>query len=87
MQVGLDETRERCHPCQIHGNRIHAPAVDLRALSTLWPSHTWALDLTGLISPVSKGNIWILAAIELYTKWVEAVPMRKAVGPAVVAFI
>jgi hypothetical protein len=77
----------KCHACQIHGNLIHAPAVDLRTTSTPWPFHTWGLDFVGPITPNSKGNAWILTATEMYTKWVEAIPMRRANGAAVTRFI
>lgn len=32
-------------------------------------------------------HVWILTATELYTKWVEAIPLRKATGAAVSNFI
>ncbi|GKU93206.1 hypothetical protein SLEP1_g6815 [Rubroshorea leprosula] len=44
-------------------------------------------DLIGPIHPPSEGYIWILVAIEYFTKWVEVVPLRKATGPTVSNFI
>ncbi|XP_023910057.1 uncharacterized protein LOC112021723 [Quercus suber] len=41
----------------------------------------------GSINLPSKGHIWILVATEYFTKWVEAIPLKKATGPAVVNFI
>lgn len=29
----------RCKACQMHGNRIHAPTVELHSLATPWPFH------------------------------------------------
>uniref|UniRef100_A0A2N9HWS0 Integrase catalytic domain-containing protein n=1 Tax=Fagus sylvatica TaxID=28930 RepID=A0A2N9HWS0_FAGSY len=45
------------------------------------------LDLIGPINPPSGGYIWILMATEYFSKWVEAVPLRKATGAAVTNFI
>nr|XP_023927047.1 uncharacterized protein LOC112038472 [Quercus suber] len=45
------------------------------------------LDLVGPINPPSRGYIWILVAIEYFTKWAEAIPLRKATGEAVANFI
>ncbi|KAG5548824.1 hypothetical protein RHGRI_014244 [Rhododendron griersonianum] len=45
------------------------------------------MDLVGPIRPASRKNRWILAATEVCTKWVEAVPLKKATGDAVAAFI
>ncbi|KAF7152592.1 hypothetical protein RHSIM_Rhsim01G0144000 [Rhododendron simsii] len=78
---------KRCKACQVHSNMIHAPAVDLRAIGTPWPFHTWGMDLIGPINPPSRGNIWTLTATELYTKWVEAVPLKRVTGVAVSNFI
>ncbi|XP_021809298.1 uncharacterized protein K02A2.6-like [Prunus avium] len=56
-------------------------------MRTPWAFHTWGLDLIGTIHPPSDGYIWILTATEYFTKWVEAVPLRKATGAAVSNFI
>uniref|UniRef100_A0A2N9GQ00 Integrase catalytic domain-containing protein n=1 Tax=Fagus sylvatica TaxID=28930 RepID=A0A2N9GQ00_FAGSY len=45
------------------------------------------LDLIGPINPSSGGYIWILVATEYFSKWVEAIPLRKATGAAVTNFI
>ncbi|GLT96639.1 hypothetical protein SLE2022_142470 [Rubroshorea leprosula] len=44
-------------------------------------------DLIGPIHPSSEGYIWILVAAEYFTKWVEAIPLRKATRPVVSNFI
>lgn len=67
-------------------NRIHAATVELHNLATPWSFHTWAFDLIGPINPPSLGHIWILAATECYTKWVEAITLKRATGPAVANF-
>uniref|UniRef100_A0A2N9G6H2 RNA-directed DNA polymerase n=1 Tax=Fagus sylvatica TaxID=28930 RepID=A0A2N9G6H2_FAGSY len=56
-------------------------------MATPWPFHTWGLDLIGPINPSSGGYVWILVATEYFSKWVEAVPLRKATGAAVANFI
>uniref|UniRef100_A0A2N9IPM6 Integrase catalytic domain-containing protein n=1 Tax=Fagus sylvatica TaxID=28930 RepID=A0A2N9IPM6_FAGSY len=56
-------------------------------MATPWPFHTWGLDLIGPINPASGGYIWILVATEYFSKWVEAIPLRKATGAAVANFI
>ncbi|GLU03802.1 hypothetical protein SLE2022_209800 [Rubroshorea leprosula] len=56
-------------------------------MRTPWPFHTWGLDLIGPIHPSFEGYIWILVAIEYFTKWVEAVPLHKATGLAMSNFI
>ncbi|XP_075670022.1 uncharacterized protein LOC142639768 [Castanea sativa] len=56
-------------------------------MTTPWPYHTWGLDLIGPINPLANGYIWILAATEYFTKWVEAIPLKKVTRAVVVNFI
>lgn len=87
MEADALELVRRCQQCQFHGNLVHAPTVDLHSLSSPWPFHTWAFDLIGPITPASKEHVWILAATECFTKWVEAIPLKKATGLAVAKFL
>ena len=68
----------RCNP--------YSPNV-LQDMTTPWPFHTWGLDLIGPINPPSNGYIWILAATEYFTKWAEAIPLKKATRAAVANFV
>uniref|UniRef100_A0A2N9G2A5 Integrase catalytic domain-containing protein n=1 Tax=Fagus sylvatica TaxID=28930 RepID=A0A2N9G2A5_FAGSY len=76
-----------CHTCQLQANLIHTHPTSLQNMATPWPFHTWGLDLIGPINPSSGGYIWILVATEYFSKWVEAIPLRKATGAAVANFI
>uniref|UniRef100_A0A2N9GBA7 Integrase catalytic domain-containing protein n=1 Tax=Fagus sylvatica TaxID=28930 RepID=A0A2N9GBA7_FAGSY len=76
-----------CHTCQVQANLIHTHPTSLQNIATPWPFHTWGLDLIGPINPASGDYIWILVATEYFTKWVEAIPLRKATGAAVANFI
>ena len=76
-----------CHACQVLRDAIHTHPNVLQDMTTPWPFHTWGLDLIGPINPPSNGYIWILAATEYFTKWVEAIPLKKATGAVVANFI
>jgi ribonuclease HI len=76
-----------CHTCQVQADLIHTHPTNLQNMTTPWPFHTWGLDLIGPIGPAFGGHIWILVATEYFTKWVEAVSLRKATGAAVANFI
>uniref|UniRef100_A0A2N9IIW6 Integrase catalytic domain-containing protein n=1 Tax=Fagus sylvatica TaxID=28930 RepID=A0A2N9IIW6_FAGSY len=76
-----------CHTCQVQANLIHTHPTSFQNMATPWPFHTWELDLIGPINPASSGYIWILVATEYFTKWVEAIPLRKATGAIVANFI
>ena len=77
-----------CKQCQLHGNRIHAPARELIPFVALWPFQQWAFDLVGQIHPSSSnGHKFIITATDYFTKWVEAVPLSVANGKIVALFI
>lgn len=69
----------RCQSCQKFGNLIHAPAVELYNIKTPYLFRTWAFDSAAIERPQ-------IAATEVSTKWVEAIPMRKADGAGVANF-
>ncbi|CAL2229163.1 unnamed protein product [Prunus armeniaca] len=50
--------------------------------------HGWAMDVIGQIHPESsKGHKYILMATDFFTKWVEAVPLKKVTQAEVLEFI
>ena len=77
MKRDAAEFVKKCHSCQIQANLIHTHPQNLLGMVTPWPFHTWGLDLVGPVNPPSRGYIWILVATEYFTKWAEAIPLRK----------
>jgi len=41
------------------------------------PYERWYINLTGPHLKSEKGNIWILTYVDLFTKWIEAFPLRN----------
>ena len=87
MKKDMAEFVKKCHSCQAQANLIHAHLQSLHSIVTPWPFHTSGLDLVRPVSPPSHGYIWILVAMEYFTKWVEVIPFLKATGGAVANFI
>ena len=87
MKKDSKELVKTCHTCQVLGDAIHTHPNVLQDMTTSWPFHTWGLDLIGPINPPSNGHIWILVATEYFTKWVKAIPLKKATGAAMANFI
>ena len=52
------------------------------------PFRQWGLDFIGEIHPQSSSqHKWILTAIDYFTKWIEAVPTRKAIDDVIIQFL
>ena len=73
------------------GDEKHTSHQTLHPIMALYPFHSWGLDFIGPITltppPLSEGCTWILVATKLFTKWVEAVAMKKATGSSMANFL
>lgn len=87
MEKDAKKFFKKCHTCQIHRTLQHTYPTSLQDMTSPWPFHTWGLDLTRLIYPLARGNIWILTATKYFTKWVEATCMKKVIGAIVSKFL
>ena len=62
--------------------------MELHSIVKPWPFKGWAMEVIGKIYPASsKGHNFILFAIDYFTKWVEAVPLKKEEQKDVIQFI
>ena len=80
-----------CEKCQLHADKIHAPASSLHPLSSPWPFFMWAFDIVRLLSETGtkapKRKSFILTTVEYYTKWAEAEAFVEIKVSIVVRFI
>ncbi|KAL0385981.1 UNVERIFIED_CONTAM: hypothetical protein Sradi_2992400 [Sesamum radiatum] len=67
---------KRCQACQFYANLIHQPPEPLHPTVASWP-FAWGLDVVGPMTKFSKGHLYILAATDYFSKWTEAVPLKK----------
>ncbi|XP_020222101.1 uncharacterized protein LOC109804683 [Cajanus cajan] len=66
---------KKCQPCQKHDNLIHQPVEQLHCILPAWPFATWGADILGPF-PVAKGQCkFLIVAVDLFTKWIEAEPL------------
>jgi len=53
-----------------------------------WSFQGWAIDLIGQIyPPSSKGHKFILVATDYFTKWIEAIPLKKVTSASMIDFV
>jgi hypothetical protein len=77
-----------CQDCQKFGNIQRVPASTLNPIIKPWPFRGWGIDLIGQINPPSsKGNKFVLLATNYFTKWVEAIPLKKVTSENMVEFV
>ena len=74
--------------CQRFDNIQRAPASAMNPIIKPWPFRGWAIDLIGQIYPSSsKGHKFILVATDYFTKWVEAIPLKKVTLANMIDFV
>jgi IS30 family transposase len=53
-----------------------------------WPFRRWAIDLISQIyPPSSKRHKFILVVTDYFTKWVEAIPLRRVTSTSMIDFV
>src|SRR5947207_4413046 len=77
----------RCEACQFHAKQTHQPAQALQTIPLSWPFAVWGLDILGPFPKAVGGYEFLFVAIDKFTKWPEAEPVRKITAAAAVKFI
>lgn len=77
-----------CHECEVFEGKTKLMPLPLVPIYVEAPFQQWILDFIGKIHPPSSGqHRWILTATDYFTKWIEAVPTRKANDPVIICFL
>jgi len=77
-----------CQGCEKFGNIQRAPASAMNPIIKPWPFRGWAIDIIGQIyPPSSKGHKFILVATDYFTKWVEAIHLKKVTSVNMIDFV
>jgi transposase InsO family protein len=88
--TALDDARElvrKCKGCQRFSIKQHLPASALKTIPITWPFAVWGLDMVGPFKTARRGMTHLLVAMDKFTKWIEARPIKKLNGPTAVTFI
>ncbi|PKI39026.1 hypothetical protein CRG98_040592 [Punica granatum] len=76
------------HLCQVYANQIRAPPNELHPMAAPWPFSMWGMDVIGPINPkASNGHLFILVAIDYFTKWIEAITLASVTAKVVARFL
>src|SRR3954469_1559560 len=77
----------RCNGCQRFADKPHAPGPELRPIPLAWPFSQWGLNMIGKLPRSSKGgHVYLLVAVDKFTKWIEAMPVTNQRGKNAVKF-
>jgi hypothetical protein len=87
----LEDCFEYYNGCQDYQKLENIQRVSASALNPIikpWPFRGWGIDLISQINPLSsKGHKFVLLATDYFTKWVEAIPLKKVTLQNMVEFV
>jgi transposase InsO family protein len=75
-----------CNGCQCFCKQRHTPAAALKTIPLTWPFAVWGLDMVGLFKMAPRGLMHLLIAVDKFTKWIEAKPIKKLDGSSTIKF-
>ena len=75
-----------CNGFQRFATQKHTPAAALRTIPINWPFAVWGLDMVGPLKTASSGMTHLLVAVDKFTKWIEAKPIKNLDGPTAIKF-
>ena len=76
-----------CHQCHIFEGKRKVMSLPLNHISVEAPFQQWGLYFIGEINPNSSSqHRWILTATNYFTKWIEAIPTRRATDAVIMDF-
>ncbi|XP_070037141.1 uncharacterized protein [Nicotiana tomentosiformis] len=86
--VDAKEASRLLEEIHVHADMIRVPPNKLNAISSPWPFSAWGMDVIGPIEPAtSNGHIFILVAINYFTKWVEVASYKVVTKKVITDFI
>ncbi|XP_022040367.1 uncharacterized protein LOC110942913 [Helianthus annuus] len=78
---------QSCEDCQRHAPVSYRAKNNLVPVTSVWPFQKWGIDIVGPF-PVSTGGVrFLLVAIDYFTKWIVAKPLRTITGDQVLRFV
>jgi hypothetical protein len=77
-----------CEACQWFTSRPRAPVAKLQPIPLSWPFPQWGLDMVGKLHKAwLGGHVYMLVAVDKFTKWVEAAPVTTQDSTTAINFI
>ena len=78
---------DKCEGCQFYSNMSHKPASSLKTIPLIWSFVVWGLDMVGPFKTGRSGFTHLLVAVDKFTKWIEAKPIKNLDSSTAISFI
>jgi hypothetical protein len=85
-QKDAEQLVKHCNGCQRFSKHWNTPAAALKTIPLTWPFTVWGLDMVGPFKTVPRGLTHMLVAVDKFTKWIKAKPIKKLDGSSTIKF-
>ena len=86
----MDDAKDllkKCKGCQKFSTKQHQLASVLKTIPITWSFAMWGLDMVGPFKATHDGMTHLLVAVDKFTKWIAAKPIKKLNSLTAVTFI
>lgn len=81
------EIVDKFEGCKFYSKMSHKPASALKTIPLVWPFTVSGLDIVGPLRTGRSGFTHVLVAVDKFTKWIEAKPIKNLEASTTVSFI
>jgi hypothetical protein len=85
-QKDAEQLVKKCNSCQRFSKHQNTPVPTLKTIPLTWPFAVWGLDMVGPFKTALGGLMHLLVAVDKFTKWIEAKPIKKLDGSSTIKF-
>jgi hypothetical protein len=85
-QKDTEQLVKQCNGCQRFSKHQNTPAVALKTIPLTWLFAVWGLDMVGPFKTAPGGLMHQLVAMDKFTKWIEAKPIKKLDASSTIKF-
>lgn len=87
MECDTKEIAKNCKECQLHANIPKISCTELTSITTPIPFARWGIDIVGPFPVASYDKKFLFVAIDYFTKWAEAEPVKSITQENAIKFI
>jgi hypothetical protein len=85
-QKDAEQLVKQCNGCQRFSKHRNTPAADLKTIPLTWLFTVWGLDMVEPFKTAPGGLMHLLVAVDKFTKWIDAKPIKKLDGSSTIKF-
>jgi hypothetical protein len=81
------ETVTKYRDCQLFQKQTTKNVNPLRPIDLSWPFVIWGIDIMDVLPRAPRGFIFLFVTIDMFTKWMEGMPVVNITQDATIKFM